>query len=43
LDSVLPDEADGHFLKLNPDAVEQARKVCAEGESTAARVPARSW
>ncbi|SEP14174.1 1-deoxy-D-xylulose-5-phosphate synthase N-terminal domain-containing protein [Amycolatopsis saalfeldensis] len=43
LDSVLPDEADGHFLKLDPDTVEQARKVCAEGEANAVRVPARTW
>jgi transketolase len=43
LDSVLPDEADGHFLKLGPDVIEQARKICADGEATAARVPARSW
>jgi transketolase len=43
LDSVLPDEADGHFLKLSPDVVEQARKVCVDGEATAARVPSRTW
>jgi transketolase len=43
LDSVLPDEADGHFLKLDLDTVEQARKVCADGEANAARVPARMW
>jgi len=43
LDRVLPGEADGHFIKLSPDIVEQARKVCAEGEATAAGVPARSW
>jgi transketolase len=43
LSSVLPDEADGHFLKLSPEVVEQARTICADGEATAARVPARSW
>jgi transketolase len=43
LDSVLPDEADGHFLKLDPDTVELARKVCADGEANAARVAARTW
>jgi transketolase len=43
LSSVLPDEADGHFLKLSPDVVELARKICANGEATAARVPGRSW
>jgi transketolase len=43
LDGVLPDEADGHFLKLTPELVEQARKVCQDGEAAAARVPARWW
>jgi transketolase len=43
LSSVLPDEADGHFLKLSPDVVALARKICADGEATAARVPARLW
>ncbi|WP_245839722.1 transketolase [Mycobacterium aquaticum] len=43
LDAVLPDEADGHFLKLNPDVVEQARGICADGESRGARIVARTW
>jgi transketolase len=43
LDAALPDEADGHFLKLNPDRIEQARKICADGEARSARIPARSW
>jgi transketolase len=43
LDAALPDEADGHFLKLNPELIERARKICAEGEARGVRVPARSW
>jgi transketolase len=43
LDAALPDEADGHFLKLNPELIEQARKICADGEARGVRIPARFW
>jgi transketolase len=43
LDAALPDEADGHFLKLDHDLIERAREICADGEARATRIPARSW
>jgi transketolase len=43
LASVLPDEADGHFLKLTPEVIEEARKVCQDSEAAAALIPTRRW
>lgn len=43
LDHILPDEADGHFLKVSPDQIAQARKHLVEAEKEARKVEPAPW
>ncbi len=43
LDHLLPDEADGHFLKVSPEQVEAARAHLDQAERDALRVASAPW